>query len=466
MIEYGSKYMIMHIELNLIGDAMSKTENVIIIGGGVAGFLVAERIKEKCPSMKIIIFTKETYGNYSTCGIPFTLDGKVKIDDIILHKPDYYREEGIDLRAGTTVTKIDLDKRTVYFGNDKMSYDYLVFATGRIPSVPPIPGNNLTGVYTLNNFGDALRVKEAIEKANYGMIIGAGAIGLESAAAIANVGVEVTVVEMLPWVLPRTLDQDMASMIQKKLEDIGIRVLTDCSVSSINGKEKVESVTIKNKKIPTNLVIISAGTRPNVNLARDAGIEIGNLGGIITDYALHVKKGKKYLQNVFALGDCVEVMNGITHHPSISAFTSTAYLQAKAIARNICGEKAVFGPCISPNISVIAGLQVGSVGVTSFIADHYGIKLTIGKAMGLTRAGYHPDKKQIHIKLLAHKERLVGAQIVAEEDVKERINLLSLSIKNRISIRDLLNMERCFMPAVSQLADPLVKALENIVKQS
>lgn len=432
---------------------------VVIIGGGVAGFHAAEFIKKKNPDAKITVFTKETEGYCSTCGIPLVLGGELTFENIIVHPPHYYEQAGIDLKMGEEVSSIGLDSKQVTARNERVEYDYLVIATGRKPVIPKISGCELGGVYTLSNLSDARKVKSVLDGAKNAVVIGGGVIGLEAAAAFAPLGIKTTVVERLPSLLPSVIDEDMAPIVQKRLESTGVRVILNSSVQSINGAEKVESVTAGYNLIPADFVLVTTGVSPNADLAKRAGIETGQKGGIIVDAAMHVKRGR-FMHDVYALGDCVEVRDEITKKPALSPFASTSALQARVIAENIGGNRVAFETYLSPMVCVIAGLQVGSVGATTYLAKDACISPVIGKAEGLTRARYCEGKK-IYIKLLFDRETLVGAQAVSEEDVKERINLLSLAIKKKMNMDDLLWAERCFTPHLSLLVDPVLKAIEN-----
>ncbi|KYH36258.1 MAG: putative NADH oxidase [Candidatus Hecatellales archaeon B24] len=433
----------------------------IVIGGGLAGFHVLEDVLKRAPEQakNFMLITKEKLGWPSTCGIPFGLAGEYDLKRLEIRPPSYYREKGFDVKTETEVTSINVEDNTVSIGEEKIRYGNLIIATGKKPSLPPIEGIGLEGVYTLTTLTEAFKVEKAMKDAKEAVIIGAGVIGLETAAAFSSRGIKTTVIELMPSVLPLNIDSDMAAIVQKRLEDRGIRVMTSTAVNFINGKEKVESVTAGGREIPADLVVVATGIRPEVELARKAGIEIGETGGIKTDSALHVKKGKTYLSNVYALGDCVEVISGVTYRPVLSALGSTAALQSRVIVDNLLGGKSIVPFYLSPFVTSIAGLQVGSVGATFQTAKNtIGIEPIIGKSTKLTRARYYPGAKQVTVKLLFDCERLIGAQVISEETVAERINLLTIAVMKRLTAKELWLMERCFNPAVSLMTDAIVDA--------
>ncbi len=439
-------------------------KKVVIIGGGAAGIDVLEllhRGKKDAEEMELTLIKKEKEGFFSTCGLPFALQGMYDIKELELIKPGFYIDKGVDFRTGAEVTGINLEDGyvSVDTGED-IKYDYLVIATGSKPFIPPIEGTNLEGVYTLTGREDGERI-EAAMNANPGnaLIIGAGLIGLQTAVAFSKKGISTTVVEMLPYLLPTILDADMTSIVQKWLHN-DITFIFGKPVSAIKGDQQVKSVIVEGEEIPADIVLISAGMRPNVDIAMKAGLEIGESRGIVTDRSLRVKKEKSYLNNVYALGDCVEVLDAVTSRPRLSQLASTALIQARVVANNILGISSSYEPCLSPTVAAISGLQVGSVGVTSETAKRYGIKIKAGNAIKYTKARFFPGRKLIIVKLIfeADTEKLIGAQVISEETVAERINELTLAIKAGITANEICMRERCFEPSLTMVEDVIVDA--------
>ncbi|RZN36882.1 MAG: hypothetical protein EFT35_07505 [Methanophagales archaeon ANME-1-THS] len=442
-------------------------KKVVIVGGGAAGIDVLELLLRgkgaaDAEELEITLLKKEHEGFFSMCGLPFALQGLYQIKDLDLFEPEFYRAQGIEFRTGTEVTRINLEERYVHLDSgEDLSYDELVIATGSRPFIPPIEGTDLEGVYTLNTREDGEKVDAALhaEETRNAVIIGAGWIGLQAAVAFSKRGITTRVVEKLPYPLPAILDADIASLVKKRL-DKEITFMFGRTVRALRGARHVKSVLVDNEEFPADIVLISAGVRPNVDLARAAGIAIGESGGIVTDPALRVKKGNLYLANVYALGDCLEVIDAVTHHPRLSQLASTALIQARVVANNIRGISSSYGPCLSPTVATISGLQIGSVGVITEVARRYGIPLKSGSAVKYTRARFFPDRKLIVAKLLfeARSQRLIGAQLISEETVAERINELTLAIRAGITARDIWMRERCFDPSLTMVEDVLVDA--------
>jgi NADH oxidase (H2O2-forming) len=206
--------------------------------------------------------------------------------------------------------------------------------------------------------------------------------------------------------------------------------------------------------------------RPNVELAARAGLDLGESGGLATDEALRVRKGGKTLENVYALGDCIEVIDAVTGHPRQSQLASTALIQARVLTNNLLGISSSLQPCLSPVVASIAGLQVGSVGTTAASATRHGIRIKTGKALKYTRARFFPKRKAIVAKMIfrADDQRLIGGQIISEETVAERINELTLGIRTGITAKDIVMRERCFDPSLTMAEDVMVDAAANAIK--
>jgi NADH oxidase (H2O2-forming) len=447
-------------------------KRVVIIGGGAAGIDVLElllRGKEGAEETEITLIKKEREGFFSSCGLPFALGGMYSITDLVLFEPNFYIDKGVDFRTGTEVTSIDLENSYVHVDTgEDIKYDYLVIATGSKPFIPPIEGTNLEGVFTLWGREDGERLEAAMdaEGTNAAVVIGGGLIGLQAAVAFSKKGIKTTVVEMLPYLLPAILDIDMAPIVQKWLRK-DVTFILGKPVSAINGKPHVESVIVGGEEISADLVLISAGMRPNLDIVKEAGIEIGESGGIVVDRSLRVKKGKSYLNNVYALGDCIEVIDAVTNRPRLSQLASTALIQARVVSNNLLGISSLYEPCLSPTVAAISGLQVGSVGVTSETARRYGIKTKAGRAIKYTKARFFPTRKLIIAKLIfeAGTEKLIGAQLISEETVAERINELTLAIKAGITATDICMRERCFEPSLTMVEDVIVDAALKAQKQ-
>lgn len=440
------------------------SDRVVFVGAGGAGLTTAFTLARKRPDMKITLFSKDPVVAYSQCGMPFVLDKKIEsFDKLILYTPEVFKDLGLDVRTGTAITGIDLEAKAVTIeGGEAVEYGKLVISTGSVPFVPPVPGVNLNGVYRLLTLEDGKRLAEAMDNIESVVIIGGGPIGLETAPAFLDRFIDVTIVERMPQLMPGALDPDMTKMLEDHLKEKGAVVITGKGVDSINGKDKVESVSVGGETIKADMVLLAAGVKPNVELAKKAGIDIGPAGGIDVDEHFRVKKSGKVLNDIYAAGDCVEEVNAITGRKVVCAIGTVANRQAGYLADELMGTGKPYGPVLCPAITVIGDLQVGSVGLTTRACESAGIKSVSFKAKSNTRARYYPEGTQLDIKLIADGQRIVGAQIVGKEGVHGRINVLTLAIRQRMTPAELADIETCYAPPVSPMIDPITYTAEML----
>jgi NADH oxidase (H2O2-forming) len=340
-----------------------------------------------------------------------------------------------------------------------IEYDTLVVATGSFPFIPPIPGVDGEGVCVLKTMEDAQRIAECIADVEEAVIVGAGAIGLEVASALIYRGIKVTVVELLPYVLPLILDPDMAQLVHNHLVDLGARVICGAAVTEVfkDGEGKVRAVKVGDEEIPCQMVLMSTGVRPSTELAKEAGIETGPSGGIVTDSSLHVKVGRSYLPNVYASGDCVEVIKDFTYQRTISPLGTSAMRLARVVADNIMGRNSYLAPFTSPNVCVVGDLKIGSVGLTTHAAKSAGIETESRVSTGPSAARYYPERHMITSKItIDYARRIVGGQIISDgSGVKCRIDTLSVAMASKMKVEDFAHVETCYAPPVSAITDPL-----------
>ncbi len=444
----------------------SERERIVIIGAGASGLPIASQIRKETKEKDITVITTGTHIAYSPCALPFVLHGVIPdFESCIMKTPDDYEAVGIKVLTQTTVESIDLENEKLETTAGVIPYDTLVIATGAYPFMPPIPGVDAEGVCVLKTIEDAQHIEESLEGVENAVIVGAGAIGLEVGSAMMARGVKVTVVELLPYVLPLILDPDMAQLVHNHLMDIGARVICGAAVSEVLTDEagKVRGVKVADEEIPCQMVLMSTGVRPSSKLAKDAGIETGSSGGIVTDSSLHVKVGRDYLPNVYASGDCVEVIKDFTYQRTISPLGTSAYRLARVVADNIMGRNSYLLPFTSPNVCVVGQLQVGSVGLTTHTAKSSGIQTTARVGSGPSAARYYPKRHVITSKLIVdHSRRIVGGQIISDGGgVKCRIDTLSVAMASKMKVDDFAHVETCYAPPVSALVDPLTLTAQS-----
>jgi len=437
----------------------------VVIGSGAGGLTTASTIRKYNRDMEIVVITRERYVAYSPCAIPYVIAGEIpSFQHIVMHTPDYYRENrNIDVITESTVVDVNSEKREVVYydreGNKKtLKYDYLVIATGGEAFIPPIEGRDLEGVFRVKTIEDGMRIKEYAQRSDSATVVGAGAIGLEMAYALRKLGLKVTLVEMAPQVLPRALDIDMAEIVLAYLKYLGIEVILGKPLSKVVGDEdnRVKGVVIGNKSYSCDMVIMATGVRPNIELAKRAGCEIGRLAIKVNS------RMETSIPNIYAVGDCVETVDFITGQPTLSPFGSTAVRQGKVAGKNIVGIPAEFKPVLNAMVSKIGDMEIGSTGISELRAHQSRIEVVVGRAKALTRARYYPGGKPIHVKLIFDMNKtLIGCQIVGGERVAERIDAMSLGILKGVTCEELVSMEFSYAPPVSMVVDPIALAAED-----
>ncbi|MDI6702623.1 FAD-dependent oxidoreductase [Methanothermobacter wolfeii] len=434
---------------------------VVIIGGGAGGLSTASNIRKYDKEADITVITRDKHVAYSPCAIPYVMCGEVEsFDDIIMHTPEDYRDRNIKILTETEVEGVSPEKKTVTYRRGEeageIPYDVLVIATGGSPFIPPVEGVDLEGVFTIRSLTDGEKIAEWASKSKSAVVVGAGLIGLEMAYGLLRMGLEVTVTEMLPQIVPRSLDPDMAAIVQEYLEEKGIRVILGKALERITGDERVERVMVGDECIDADMVILATGVRPEKKLAEMAGCETGQ-------WAVRVnERMQTSVPDIYAVGDCVEVHDAITGFRTQSPLGSAAVRQAKVAAKNIAGMDAVFRPVLNAMVSKIGELEFGAVGLTEVTALQNGIKVVSGKKRALTKARYYPGAERIDVKMICDLNgRIIGCQIVAKERVAERIDTMSLAISQGMTCAELAETEFSYAPPVSMVIDPIILAAED-----
>ena len=386
-------------------------------------------------------------------------------DDIVMRTPDDYKNKNIDVIVEAEVTAVDSKVKTVTYQKDGeetvLDYDKLVLATGGNPFIPPMQGVDLDGVFRIRNIDDGMRVQEAIKDAKSAIVTGAGLIGIEIAFALKQQGLNVILSEMLPQIVPRSLDKDMSDILVEYLEIEGIQVVLGKPITKLLGDGKVEKACFGDEDLyDADMVIMATGVRAELELAKMAGCEIGRWAILVND------RMETSVEDVYAVGDCVESKDLILGSNTISQLGTTAVREAKILARTICDKKSKFNPVLNSMVSKVGKLEFGAVGYTTSFAQQNRIRPVVQKVQALTRARYYPNAKPMDIKVICDGNgTIIGCQIIAEERVAERIDTMTLAITEGLTCFDLSNMEFAYAPPVSMVTDPLILAVEEVSKK-
>ncbi len=331
--------------------------NVIIIGNGVTGVTAARAIRERDPDCRIEIYGRESYHYYYRPRLPEVVAGELEIDDIVAYGPAWYESRGIEVHLGATVASIDPERSEIVLEDGRRrGCDHLLIASGSDPFIPPVEGADRPGVFALRTAGDALAIRDSARGCARAVVIGGGLLGLETAKGLTTAGLEVEVLEALPWLLPRQLDRAGARVLQAEVESLGMKVRVDVATTSIEGSGRPTGVVLKDgTRIPADMVVFSTGVRSTTKFLADSGLAIER--GVIVDCDM-----KTNIPCVYAAGDVAE------YEGTVWGIIPVAFAQAAAAAGTITGDESEKTCGIVPsNTLTITGIDVFSVG--TFICE-------------------------------------------------------------------------------------------------
>ncbi len=453
-------------------------KKVVVVGGLAAGPKTAARIKRMEPDAQVTIIEKGRYLSFGSCGFPYFIEGEVKdITDLmktpagVMRDPVYFREvKDVEARTLSMVVGIDREKRQVavrdMVTNEiyDLPYDYLVLATGARPLVPPLEGVTFRNIFQARTPEDALAIDRFLND-NPGVpvvVVGGGAIGIEMAEAFAVRGARVTVVEMLPQILP-PLEYHLALLVERHLGEHGVKVMTGTRVLRFedDGEGNVARVVTDKGELDARMVLMSVGVRPNVELARECGLELGETGAIKVDEKMQTSDPR-----IYAVGDCVETVDLVTGKRVFMPLGSTANKQGRVAAINICGGEATFPGVTGTLILKAFDYNVARTGLTEKQAREAGfnpVKVVIG---GPDKPEFMPQAKPLVVELVADKDtgRILGAQCVGLGDANKRIDVAASLLYFKATLRDAMSVDLAYAPPYAPAVDNIAKAawaLEN-----
>jgi NADH oxidase (H2O2-forming) len=440
---------------------------IVVIGAHAAGVEAASAARKTDRQAEITIITEEMTPGYSRCGLPFVIGGQIpNFNDLIVFPKSYFQMMKITLKTETKATALDTAKKTVETidkngQKETILYDSLIITTGASSFTPPIKGREKEGVYSLRTLEDGEKIDQAVRKgAKTAVVMGAGLIGLETGIALHERGLKVTIVEMLPQVLPLPLDPEIAKMVQEMLEQKGIRVLTGKCVEEFLGTDKVTGIVASGEKIEADLFVSAFGVRANTQLATSAGIALGETKAIRTGARMETS-----VEGVYAAGDCTETYSIVTQRPTLPQLGTVAVRTGKIAGINAAGGYSVFTGALGSAISRLFETDCGWTGLSEAAAKKRGIEVITGTISSKTRADYYPGALPIKVKLVVEKEsqRIIGAQIIGGEEVTQRINAMSLAIQRGMTARDLSKTDTAYAPPVCETWEPFVLAAEMVL---
>ncbi len=438
-------------------------ERLVVIGADAAGMTAASQARRRNRELEVVAYEMGDHASYAACGEPYYVAGIIDpIDKLIARRPEQFARAGIELHVRHEVTAIDLDRRVVavrdFDGETTIetAFDHLLISTGARPFIPPMPGRDLKGVHTLRTLGDAAALR-AIADAGSGhaVIVGGGYIGLEVAEAFHLKGWNVTVAEGLPALLSRTLDDDLGVQVAEAVRAMGITVLTEAMVDQIEGSDRVTGVSVAGEIIPADVVVLAIGSRPVVELAVDAGIPIGETGGIAVDD--HQRTGA---EGVWSAGDCAEVQNRITGAPMNLHLGTVANKTGRIAGINITGGDLSFPGSLGTAITRVHDFEIATTGLRSSEAMAAGLDVVEATVSGGTIAHYMPGSEEFTIRVTAERGtgRLVGAQIIGGRGAGKRIDVFATAIWDGMSAGALEWVDLAYAPPFAPVWDLIAVA--------
>ena len=432
----------------------------VVIGGGSAGTGAAGGVKAADPANEVVVYTSFEDIAYSPCGIPFVHGKEIEsFQSLFLATKEDYVKVGIDIHYNTTVTDIDLRAKTIQVtGEGTVKWDRLVIATGFEYADPGVPGTDLDGLYYVKNIREAERWDTRLDTVKRAVVIEASPLGVEMIDALAHRGIEVHVVDPNPWILGEVADPDIVAPIAEAWEQMGVQLHFNTKLEAFLGTGSVTGVRTSQGDIPCDMVVVATHKRPNNALAAVAGVKIGTTGGVIVGSDMSTSA-----KDVWAAGDCVEVVHGKSQVPLQGLTGSHAYSQGKVAGFNAGGGHKDYQPVYVPWGMMAGKWMIGGASFGETLAAGLGIPHIVGVADGISRARYYPGVTKVRVKLLAEPKshKIIGAQMVGGEGIKERADFLAMAVRKGITLEDLATMENVYSPAIGALNEPIALAAQN-----
>ena len=452
-------------------------KKVLIVGGVAGGASAAARLRRVDETAEIILFEKGEYISFANCGLPYYIGETIEERSALLvQTPEAMKARfNIEVRVQNEVLSIHREKKTLQVINHasgqtyEESYDVLVLSPGSTPLKPPIPGINNPNIFTLWNIPDTDAIKGFVDtlKPKRAAVIGGGFIGLEMAENLWDRGIQVSVIEMADQVMA-PIDYEMAQQVHAHLRNKGVDLRLADGVKSFDYNHGVTTVTLNSgARVDAEIVLLSIGVRPQTQLAKDAGLELNDRGGIVVDSTLKTSD-----PSIYAIGDAIEVTDFVQGIKTMVPLAGPANKQGRIAANNIAGASEVYKGTQGTSIAKVFDLTVASTGVNEKSLKRagkvYGTDFWTSIIHSKSHAGYYPGAMPMAIKLIFDGQgKVLGAQIVGYDGVDKRIDVIATAIRFGGTIEDLKELELAYAPPYSSAKDPVNMAgftAENMLK--
>ncbi|MBN1362258.1 MAG: FAD-dependent oxidoreductase [Sedimentisphaerales bacterium] len=441
---------------------MGQRKRIVIVGGVAGGASAAARARRLSEDAEIVMFERGEYISFANCGLPYHIGGQIRERDrLLVQTPKMMsRRFAIDVRTRSEVTRIDRAKHEVTVrdlakgGDYQISYDALILSPGAEPVRPNIPGIESSRVFTLRSIPDMDAIKTAVEQqgAQRAVVVGGGYIGLEMTEALVDRGLIVALVELEPSVMG-TVDPEMAAPLHEELRLHGVDLHLGTSVTEVTEQGGTVSMLLSDgKRIETDLVVMAVGVRPEVTLARDAGLQLGGRGGIVVDEHMRTSDPA-----IYAVGDAVEVTDFVGGHPTVISLAGPANRQGRIATNTIFGRESRYGKTQGTAICKVFNLAVATTGMNEKSLKKQQIAYEKVYVHPASHAGYYPGASQLSLKLLFEPQtgKVLGAQCVGTKGVDKRIDVIAVALRAGMTVFDLQDLELCYAPPFGSAKDPV-----------
>lgn len=444
---------------------------IVILGGVAAGAKAAAKARRELPEAEINLYTDDTHISYSACGLPYYIEGNFEDYQLLLvRSPEDFEEKNVHIHLRNRAVKIIPESKQVLIQDLNtqraflVDYDKLIIAIGARPVIPHIKNVNLPNVFTLRKIEDGIAIKEKALKSKRATIVGAGYIGMEVLEALVRQNVYVTVIEYAPYVMT-IFDEDMSKLIEEQLNSINdgrFEILTSEIVTELSGDaDGVKSVrTGTGKEFETDFVVLCAGVTPNVEIVKDAGIELGVTGAIKVNERMETS-----IKDIYACGDCVEEHLVISDSKIWMPLGSNANKEGRTAAINACGGFDKFHGVLGSAVTRCLNLTMSMTGLTEKKAITLGYKPVSVTVTKNDKVGYMPNVNNITLKLIADYDTglILGAQAVGAGDADKRINSLTAALLSKMTVDEFYKNDLTYAPPYSPTIDPLLNAAQILM---
>lgn len=444
---------------------------IVILGGVAAGAKAAAKSRRLLPDAEIDLYTDDTHISYSSCGLPYYIEGNFEDYRLLLVvSPEDFEKKNVHVHLKNRAVKIIPESKQVLIQDLTaqraflVEYDKLIIAVGARPVIPKIKNVNLPNVFTLRKIEDGILIKEMVLKSNKATIVGGGYIGIELLEALVKQNLKVTLIEYSPFVMT-TFDEDMSKLIQDQLNSINngrFEIMTSEIVTEFSGDVSgVKSVkTGTGKEFETDFVVICTGATPNVEIAKDAGIDLGVTGAIKVNTKMETS-----IKDIYACGDCVEEHLVVSDTKIWLPLGSNANKEGRTAAINACGGDDKFYGVLGSSVTRCLDLTMSMTGLTEKKAQALGYKPVSVTVTKNDKVGYMPNVNNITLKLIADSEtgKLLGAQAVGAGDADKRINALAAALLAGMTVDEFYKNDLTYAPPFSPTIDPLLNAAQILM---